>query len=167
VRNRAQDLVSLGKSADQVRVMAYDLHWPTSEPGPVASAPWVAEVLAYARRVVPAGRLMLGLPCYGYDWAGGVGRPVSWTEAQRLSQIPGAVRRWDDASATTHLTYTDAGGVAHDVWFEDARSLSAKLELARQGGVDGVFLWLYGPEDPSVWDHLRGLAGHPIERREG
>jgi spore germination protein YaaH len=166
-RNRAQDLRAIGRSADQVRVMAYDLHWSTSEPGPVAPTSWVRDVVRYARSVVPRGRLVLGLPCYGYDWSGGVGRPVSFGDVGRLERTPGAVRRYDAVSGATRLRYTDAERVGHEVWFEDARSLAAKLDVARRGGVDGVFLWLYGPEDPGIWDHLRGLAGDPVPTWEG
>lgn len=165
-RNLAQDYAAIGRAADQVRLMAYDFHWSTSKPGPVASYPWVRDVLAYARQQVPQGRLLLGLPLYGYDWSTGCGRELSWTETQELARRPDSVRMWDDARSANRLTYVD-GGVLHEVWYEDGRSIAAKVDLARRYAVSGVFLWMYGPEDPRVWGPLAGLAGTPVARCEG
>jgi len=50
---------------DRMVVMAYDEHWSGSSPGPVASLPWCAKVANYARSVVDAGKLIMGLPLYG------------------------------------------------------------------------------------------------------
>jgi spore germination protein YaaH len=75
-------------------------------------------------------------------------------------------RTWDDANAATRLTYTQ-DGVSHEVWFEDARSISAKLDVAQRYGVDGVFLWMYGPEDPGIWPAMTELAGQPVTRSGG
>jgi spore germination protein len=73
-RNRAQDYRALAQAADQVRLMAYDYHWTTSAPGPVAPIGWVNQVLSYATREIPAERVILGVPLYGYDWSAGKGR---------------------------------------------------------------------------------------------
>jgi spore germination protein YaaH len=50
----------------------------------------------------------------------------------------------------------------HVVWYEDARSAAARLEIAERYGT-GVAAWRLGLEDPGVWPALRrwrgGLAG--------
>lgn len=165
-RNVAQDYAAIGRVADQIRLMAYDYHWSTSSPGPVAPLSWVEDVLAYARQQIPQGCLLLGLPLYGYDWSAGRGRELSWKEADRLARLPDVGRTWDDANAATRLTYAQ-DGVSHEVWFEDARSISAKLDVAQRYGVDGVFLWMYGPEDPGIWPAMTELAGQPVTRSGG
>ena len=47
------------------------------------------------------------------------------------------------------FTYTDAAGVRRVVWFEDARSVRARLELVNEYGLAGISCWtvnrLYRP----------------------
>ena len=151
----AQDWRAIGAAADAVRVMAYDHAWQTSPPGPVAPLPWVEDVLLFAVDQIPPEKVALGLPTYGYDWPdGGPGREVSWSDAIALAGSRGVEERWDDESASPWFTYTDDAGAAHTVWYEDARSLEAKLELARRHELDGVFVWKIGGEDPAIWDVL-------------
>jgi spore germination protein YaaH len=33
--------------------------------------------------------------------------------------------------------------------------MKAKLDLARQSSIAGVFIWRLGGEDPAIWDELR------------
>ncbi len=75
-RNLAQDYAALGRSADQLRIMAYDYHWATSAAGPIAPLNWVRSVLQYAVSQVSADKIVLGLPTFGYSWAKG-GRTAS------------------------------------------------------------------------------------------
>ena len=70
-RNVAQDYAAIGRAADQVRLMGYDYHWATSPPGPIAPVDWIRAVLRYAKTQIPAGKIILGIPLYGYDWSGG------------------------------------------------------------------------------------------------
>lgn len=62
------DFASIGQSADFIQVMTYDQHFTGSAPGPVAGIDWMQTVLQYATSVVPASKVLLGLPAYGYDW---------------------------------------------------------------------------------------------------
>ena len=64
----AQDYAAIGKAADSVRVMTYDDHWETSEAGPIAPPDWVDRVMTFAATQIPANKLEMGLPGYGYDW---------------------------------------------------------------------------------------------------
>ena len=55
--------------SDRVFVMAYDEHWSSSRPGPVASVDWCKKVLEYAQKAIPERKLVMGIPFYGRFWA--------------------------------------------------------------------------------------------------
>lgn len=154
-RNRAQDYAAIGRAADEVRLMGYDFHWSTSPPGPVAPIEWVRDVLRYAKTRIPPERIVLGVPLSGYDWVDGRGEVVTWLQALRLSREHDAPAQFDPRSQSPWLRYTDDQGREHEVWFENAPSSRAKFDVARQAGIRGVYLWMYGYEDPGTWDELR------------
>ena len=163
-RNVAQDYAAIGRAADQVRLMTYDYHWATSPPGPIAPIGWVRGVIRYAKTQIPASKLVLGIPQYGYDWTGHHGTAITWLQALRLSRRYHVQPRYDASSQAPSLTYTDASGRKHVVWFENAESSRAKLDVAQGAGIGGVYLWMYGPADPGTWPALRQvfrLGSHP------
>lgn len=153
--NVAQDYHAIGQVADQVRLMGYDYHWATSPPGPVAPVGWLRDVLSYAKTQIPPDKIVLGVPLYGYDWAGGFGTGVSWLDALRLSRQYHAQVHYDTKAQAPWFTYTDAAGKAHTVWFENAESSRAKFEVAQGAGIGGVYLWMFGYEDTRTWPALR------------
>ena len=77
--------------------MAYDEHSLPGQPGAIAGYPWVKEALAALTREVPAGRIILGLPGYGYDWSEGKVEPLSFPEALKRAARPEAIQ-WDARS---------------------------------------------------------------------
>lgn len=151
----AQDYAAIGAAADQVRVMAYDYHWDASPPGPVAPVSWVRQVLGYARSRIPASKIILGIPLYGYDWTGGTGTPVGPLAAAGLAARYRAEVRYASQSQAPWFTYTSGSGQRHEVWFENPASSLAKFKIARAAGIGGVFLWMYGAADHRTWPALR------------
>jgi spore germination protein YaaH len=156
-RNVAQDYAAIGRAADQVRLMAYDYHWGSSAPGPVAPIGWVRAVLRYAKTQIPASKIVLGVPLYGYDWVGRHGTGISWLQALRLSRQYHAAARYDQATQTPWFRYRDASGREHTVWFENAASSRAKFAAAQGAQIAGVYLWMYGYEDTGTWSALGHL----------
>jgi spore germination protein YaaH len=169
-QNAAQDYAAIGRVADQVRLMAYDYHWNTSPAGPIAPVGWVRDTLAYAKTQIPPGKIILGIPLYGYDWVGNHASDLTSQQAIELAAAHRAAIHYDSASQAPWFSYTDSTGRVHQVWFEDSQSSAAKFAIARDEGVGGVFLWMYGDEAPGTWSLLHQylpLAGQPAASPTG
>ena len=116
---------------------------------------------------IPAEKLFLGVPVYGYDWPlpfrEGVtrGGSVSPQEALALARRHGAEIRYDETAQAPWFRYTAAAGREHEVWFEDARSSYAKFRLAAEKGLQGVGLWNLMRPAPQTYLALHG--GFEIE----
>ena len=69
--------------------------------------------------------------------------PAPSTLVKRLQQ-QSAVMGWDDEDKVPYVTYTIEDGTRYTVWYEDARSVTEKIRLARMFGIDGLSLWYVG-----------------------
>lgn len=153
---RAQDWPPLGAAVDEFKVMAYDYHWNTSPPGPIAPLDWIDDVLAYAERTVPAGKIWAGLPFYGYDWIEQKGEGLVWATADELIRQHRPTTRRDSPSGEIYFSYT-VDDIRHTVYVPDARACALKVRLARQRhpGIAGVSIWRLGGESPEHWAAIR------------
>jgi GH18 family chitinase len=138
--------------------MTYEYHWSTSGPGPISPIAWVNDVLAFARATIPSEKIIQGVPLYGYDWVGQSGVDVVWEQAMALARQYGAAVKWDAASASPWFEYM-ANRTWHTVWFENASSVDAKLQVNIGYGVGGVSFWRLGGQDPGTWPALRARFG--------
>lgn len=152
------DYVRLAPTADRVKLMCYGYSGPWSaQPGPICPTTWIERVMDYAITTMPASKIQIGIPFYGYDWPanGGAVRSVTWATAQaKLARSAGGMR-FDAALGETTFTYTDDAGVSHTVWFQDARAIAAKCDVARQYGAAGIAVWALGNESQTFWDEVR------------
>jgi spore germination protein YaaH len=145
------NLAGLGRSADRLILMAYDEHWQTGQPGPIASDPWFASVVRRAIGQIPKGAAVAAVAAYAYDWpAKGPATVLSVPEAQALAARYSTRPERDPASGGAHFSYT-ANGVAHAVWMSDAATVHGQVAAARAAGAQGIALWRLGTEDPAVW----------------
>ena len=107
----------------------------------------VRRVLEYALTHIPANKIFLGIPSYGYDWTlpfvRGESRAdsISNPEAIELARRYGREILFDNETMTPHFNYTDGNGKEHEVWFEDARSMKAKYDLVREFSLKGMGYW--------------------------
>lgn len=129
----------------------------------VAPLPNVRAVLDYAVTEIPAEKIFLGVPNYGYDWLlpfiRGVTRAqsISNQRAVELAIRYGVAIQYDETAQSPFLHYTDEGGAVHEVWFEDARSMSAKLRLITQYGFQGAGFWNLMRPFSQTWLTLSSL----------
>lgn len=163
-----QDLKAIGQAADRVRVMTYDYHWRGGNPGPVAPVYWVASVAQYVRSQVPASKIELGIPFYGYNWGeGGEATAQTWVDIQAIiSSYQARVNvtaRDEQGGAVEESWFSyESGGETRTVWFSDQRAMDAKLALVEQQDLAGIAIWRLGSEDPQHWQVIRDrLGNHP------
>jgi len=69
--------------------------------------------------------------------------PGRTTIALRLEQ-PDTVRVWDEPSQNPYIEYRTEDAQRYKLWYEDAQSVAAKLQLARMFGITGVSVWRLG-----------------------
>ncbi|WP_199030824.1 glycosyl hydrolase family 18 protein [Ralstonia sp. ASV6] len=154
------DYAALGQSADLIQVMTYDEHVPSGQPGPVAGSDWMLASLQYAAGVVPAAKLLLGLPAYGYDWnrTRNTGTSVAFKDIPALITTTGATAQWDATTQSGHFNYTATDGSAHEVWYETAQGLQTKAAMANTLNLAGVSMWVLGAENASFWSAITAVV---------
>lgn len=142
----AHDYAFHGQTADYVVLMTYEWGYTYGPAMAVAPLNQVRQVLDYATQVMPAERILMGVPNYGYDWTlpfaqGTAARSLSNVDAAALAGRMGAGIQYDQAAQSPFFRYYGADGRQHEVWFEDARSLRAKYALVNEYGLAGVSFW--------------------------
>ena len=141
------DYPSIGAASDGVLLMTYEWGYTYGPPMAVAPLPNVRSVLDYAVTAIPASKIFLGIPNYGYDWplpfVQGVTRAqsISNQRAIELAIEHQVAIQFDPSSQSPFFHYTDPSGTVHEVWFEDARSMAAKLKLISEYGFRGAGFW--------------------------
>ena len=141
-----KDYARLGAAVDRALLMTYEWGYKYGPPLPVAPLPQVRQVVEYALTEIPAEKLSLGLPNYGYDWplpyvrGTTAARTISPVEAIELAKLVGTEIQYDETYQAPFFTYTNRG-VEHIVWFEDVRSWQAKFALLEEAGLTGLGIW--------------------------
>ena len=160
--NSDWDYAAYARAADRVFLMAYDQHWETSGPGPIAAEPWFGSTLAARLRQVPAAKAIVCIGNYAYDWTAGAktANELTVEEAWAQARDNDATVRWDAASRNPTYTYDDDSGKHHEVWMLDAATARNELAIARALGVNASALWRLGAEDPSLWS-VWGRSAQP------
>ena len=142
----AHDYEAHGRYADKVILMTYEWGYTYGAPQAVSPVNRIRRVLDYAVSVMPAGKILMGFSNYAYDWTlpwkqGTAARVLSNAGTQELAASRWAEIRYDKTAEAPYFNYTDSDGRRHVVWFEDARSIRARLRLVGEYGLGGVSLW--------------------------
>lgn len=117
----------------------------------------VRAVLDYAVTEIPRDKIFMGIPNYGYDWTlpfvkgESKARSLGNVEAVELAARYGAEILFDFSAQSPYFNYTDEEGREHVVWFEDARSIDAKLRLIAEYGLTGAAWWNIMKFFPQNW----------------
>lgn len=173
------DIKALAPHVDHIVVMAYDFHHSSSPvAGPVAPVfggkrYWDSDIITHLEEfiaIVPAEKLILGIPFYGYEWQTtsrdsrasvfpGTGSTASYTRVQEIIREraeQNLQEHWDELALSPYLTFTK-NNRSHVIYYEDERSLSYKLDLVRDLNMAGIAIWALGYENDArePWDVIR------------
>jgi cellulose synthase/poly-beta-1,6-N-acetylglucosamine synthase-like glycosyltransferase/peptidoglycan/xylan/chitin deacetylase (PgdA/CDA1 family)/spore germination protein YaaH len=140
---------------DRLFLMLYDEHYAQGDPGPVASQSWYTRKARETVGIVPAGKVILGVGAYGYDWndAGpdASGDEMTFHDVMTTARNRGARARFDPVSLTPYVAWTDPDSTDHIVWYLDGVTAYNQILAGRALGVAGHAVWRLGSEDPSLW----------------
>jgi len=165
------DLAALAGICDYLIMMGYNYYWSgSSTAGPVA--PVSGENYNITRSLnedyigdgVPPGKLLLGVPWYGYDW------PVTGSERKAPTTGTGTSRLYNSALnlAASHTVIFDqptgvpwisyqSSGQWRQMWYDDSLSLQIKNNLAMALNLAGIGIWAlsYEAGRDELWNGLK------------
>jgi spore germination protein len=159
----AHDYKAHGEIVDFVVIMTYEWGWSGGPPMAVAPINDVRKVLNYAISVIPPKKILMGIPLYGYGWTlpytpgGEFAESIGNQEAVIRARKYNAMIKYDVKAQSPFYNYVDEERREHVVWFEDARSIKAKYELASELGLRGVSYWVLAQPFPQNWDILNNM----------
>jgi spore germination protein YaaH len=165
---------------NKIIIMAYDFHFPGSfVTGPVAPLFGAGKVSEYdvettikkALEVISPGKLILGIPLYGYEWESigsiprsavisGTSLTISNSRAEDLLEAcSNCISVFDDTDKESYIIYKDDSlNVYHQVFYPNNKSTQAKLDLADKYKLGGVALWALGYEGKTILEPLYGWS---------
>ena len=134
--------------------MAYDEHYAGTDAGSVASLPFVKEAVEDTVQLVGKEHVIAGIPFYTRIWTTTDGnttsRAVGMQAAVDQLNSDGQVALWNDDCGQYVASYT-VGNATRQIWFEEEKSIEAKMQVIQGNNVAGVAGWKLGLEKSSVW----------------
>lgn len=170
------DIEAIAPEVDYIIVMAYDFHRRSSpQAGPVAplfggKELWDSDINQHLQeflKMVPAEKILLGIPFYGYEWQTTNRDPQSHTfpdtgSTAQIGKVKELLTRkdelkveegWNEQALSPYLSYVEDGDT-YVLYYENSRSISYKLDYVNQLDLGGVAIWALGYEGDSreLWD---------------
>lgn len=150
---RGQDLESIGKSADFVRVMAYDFHNTESEAGPITPTSYLEDTIKFTKEKIETNKIVMCLPTYGYDWSKNGVTPLQFEDARDLVEKESIKTERDEESFELNGEYIK-DNVKHTIWYQDAESTFQKIKIIKKYGITNICFWHLGGEDQEIWGKI-------------
>lgn len=160
------DIAALNPAVDGFFIMGYDME-NQNEPSPNSALsnwnPSDVQALQEYSQVVPEGKLILGIPLYGYEWptnngtfnATATGPPTAIPYSQIITT--GSATYWD-SQANVPWTSFQKNGQWYEIYFDDPPSIAMKVALAQVYHIAGVGVWALGMDNdnPEILSALLG-----------
>lgn len=164
---------------DTMIVMGYDYHWPGSTvTGAVAPLYGygtfaefdVATSITEAKKIIPAHKLILGIPLYGYGWETidtfprAATMPSSGTVASNrrveelLTECDQCERGVEKESEEAYVIYPNNDTeLYHQIFYPDKQATQVKVQFVKNEELGGLALWALGYEGKDMLEPLKDL----------
>lgn len=154
------DYSEISKYADSVTFLQllWSLHY--GPPQPISNAAHLKSFVEYAINYVPPEKFALGKPILAYNWIipYSPNNPTAFTltvnSAISLAVDAKVDIQFDEQSQTPYFEYIQSPvgfPVKHIVWFIDARSLAALLDLIQEYNMVGAAAWNIMVYSAQLW----------------
>lgn len=159
------DHKELSKVADYVMVMTYDQYWSSHEKGgSQAQLSWVEVNIQKTLNLIPADKLVIGIPAYTRLWKTDELGKVTLDKTLTADQVVLLVESkqltpiWEQErdgfiSGQYYLEYKENGNL-YRAWIEDDSSARLKAQLASKYKLRGVCIWMMSQTNKSVWEAI-------------
>ncbi|MDD3173900.1 MAG: LysM peptidoglycan-binding domain-containing protein [Herbinix sp.] len=145
---------------DEAYLMRF--YWGTQygPPMPVSSVENISLYVDYMNQMIEPKKINIGFPLLGYDWTlpyiqgFSEANAITLDAAIDLAQSMNSTILFDDVSETPYYEYTSKESgriVQHIVWFVDARTIYAIVNLVLENGLRGTGLWNIMYYYPQLW----------------
>ncbi|MBQ0052223.1 MAG: hypothetical protein KBT11_09220 [Treponema sp.] len=153
----AYDYARLSKVADKIIIMAYDQHWSTSAPGPIASPTWGTRIFNYAKDIIPEEKLVFGAPFYSRAWTNEDIGAKAWKNRSVENLL-------EENKVQPKDILTDEEGNKYfklkkertiTVYFDDTETSVNRLKVYKDIGINRIAFWRVGQENEDFWENLK------------
>ena len=148
----AYDYAAVSEIVDRVIIMAYDEHWSTSKPGPIASNSWCRNIYNYAKNIIPEEKLVMGVSFYGRTWTDDKDGARAWYNEgiNRIKSENEVNETLRSDEGIPYFSFTKT--VTITGWYDDVYSLNVRCKMYRDSGVKNLAFWRVGQEDKEFWN---------------
>lgn len=151
----AYNYAELSKIVDRIIVMAYDEHWSTSSPGPIASLAWCKRIADYAKTVIPEDKLVMGCPFYARAWNNeSVGQ-----KAYRMYRVDNVIKdvqaKAFKISANGDLSFSFDTTTRVTMFYDTVESSVKRCRSYRENDITRLAFWRVGQENTEFWERLK------------
>ncbi len=172
IKPRTIDAASVAPYVDAVILMTYDYHYSgsfvTGPVAPNAGAGVESEfdtetAIQKALEVMPAEKIIMGIPLYGYEWE-------TLTPNRRAAVLPGSgivasnrrveeflnecascSAQIEDQAGEAYLVYKDQEtDTYHQIFYPDEKLMQSKIKLAQKYNLGGLAFWALGYEGNTI-----------------
>jgi len=140
------DLRLISKHIDMIVLMCYDMHRADTNPGSVTSCEWAKKNILHTLKFLPANKIFLGIPAFGYIWPADKKlriRAVSAKYGMKLAKKYGFIRH---KSGNVRIKFTK-DNKEFTAFISDKKMRHILADLAKKYRLAGTAIWRSGMED--------------------